>query len=457
MQYPIKIAIALLPVFLFFAFYFRHFIFSRSILWQSKALFYGLLASSIALLIQLSFPTGLPIPLKAFIQAALVEELVRFVIIYIRVKRSSETFTVLEGTFDGILIGLGFSFAENLHYSTGFDGFVILLRCVSSVPIHAFCGGIVAFFLSYRYHLDSGTLERRAWNRIRRRNQSMAAAALLIPTIYHGFYDYCLFLGGDWNYVLPLLLMAGFFYLEYLIARARIVLSRNVLELLSVDAEDMDILQRQIEYEKWMAETIRSSEPPPRLLHNHWGRFSTTVAIVLFAFSAAALYLLSGSGVLALGFEPGVSFQAQLSLLVLLPLSIGLILIASEKINYLFVRQHMLRLPRVAVLTIVERRRNSFEVWESDVITLDVLAQGLFASAVKHLNVGDHVHLVFFEAEGAVSRDAVVRWVNRDDIQLPQGTILRYTDGATLGFLWYRMRYESGKLIGRIRHGFTGR
>ena len=466
MQYALKISIALLPVFLFFAFYFRHFIFARNVIWQSKAFFYGLLSAICALPIQLLFPAHVPVWLRAFVQAALVEEAVRFAFIYVRVKRSSETFTVLEGVFDGILIGLGFSFAENLLYSTKYDGFVILLRCVSSVPVHAFCGGMVGFFLSYRFHCDPGKGEGGFMNRLQRRHAMLGVSALVVPVIYHGFYDFLLFTGQtrgheNWTYALPVLLLVGFFYVEYLVERARIVLSRNVLELLEVDAEDMDIIQRQIEYEKWMEDTLRSAEPAPKLLHNRWGLFNTVVGSALLIVATSSALLMQRYGSRPFGFEPGVSLQVQISLLVLLPLSIAAFLMGSEKINYLFVRQHMLRLPRVTVVNLVDWWGTGGGAapatrYDSATIALDVQRYGLFAAAVRHLEIGEHIELEFGEGTGAIRRRAVVRWVNEEQANLPVGVVVRYTDFTTPAFIWYRLVYELSKLSGRLQHGLRG-
>ena len=463
MQYALKISIALLPVFLLFAFYFRHFIFERNALWQSKAFFYGLLSAICALPIQFMFPVNVPVWLRAFVQAAFVEEAVRFAFIYIRVHRSSETFTVLEGVFDGILIGLGFSFAENLLYSTKYDGFVILLRCVSSVPVHAFCGGMVGFFLSYRYHCDPGSGEPGLMNRMRRHHSMLAVSAIVIPTLYHGCYDYILFRGQsgahqNWNYWLPILLLVGFFYVEYLIARGRIVLSRNVLELLGVDAEDMDIIQRQIEYEKWMAETLRNPAPPPKLFHNRWGRFNTVLGGLLLTLAVVSATLMYRYGSRPFGFDAGVSLQVQISLLVLLPLSVALFVMGSEKINYLFVRQQMLRLPRVTVVNLVDwwgkgGGQDPATRYDSATIALDVQRYGLFAAAVRHLEMGERVELEFGEGGKAVRRRGVVRWVNEEQANLPVGVVVRYTDFTTPAFLRYRLMYELSKLSGRLRHG----
>ncbi len=466
MQYAFKISLALLPVFLFFAFYFRHFIFERNILWQSKAFFYGLLTAVCALPLQYLVPADVPVWMRAFVQAALIEEAIRFVFIYARVRGSSETFTVLEGTFDGILIGLGFSFAENLLYSTQYDGFVILLRCVSSVPVHAFCGGMIGYYLSYRYHCDSGASEPGFWNRLRRRHTLLALSALVIPVVYHGWYDYLLFRGQgvgaqNWNYGLPILLLVGFFFMESLIARSRIVLSRNVLELLGVDAADMDIIQRQIEYEKWMAETLRSNEPRPQLFRNRWGLFNTVGGTVLLGWALMAAILMYRYGSRPFGFEAGVSLEVQVSLLVLLPLSISAILMGSEKINYLFVREQMLRLPRVTVVNIVDWWGTGGGLapatrYDSATIALDVQRHGLFAAAVRHLEVGERVELEFSEGRRLLRRRAVVRWVNEEQTNLPLGVVVRYSDFTSPAFLWYRARYEFSKLTGRIRHGLAG-
>ncbi|HMY44223.1 MAG TPA: PrsW family glutamic-type intramembrane protease, partial [Leptospiraceae bacterium] len=125
MEYAARIILSTIPVGLFFALYFRNFVFQRSILWQSKAFFLGMLSSIAAIVIQALLPETASPAVRSFFHAALVEEAIRFTVLYLRIRKSSEGFTVTEGIFDGILVALGFAFSENLHYSATTSGYVI--------------------------------------------------------------------------------------------------------------------------------------------------------------------------------------------------------------------------------------------------------------------------------------------------------------------------------------------
>lgn len=183
MEFLLKGIVSIVPVGVFFWMYHRNFVFDRPFLWQSKTFFYGVLSSAAAILVSSLLPPVTSDAVKAFVYAALVEEVLRFAVIYIRVRSSSEQFTVTEGVFDGVLIALGFAFAENLHYSVNSNGYLILLRCVSAVPMHVFAGGIMAYFVSYRHLCREQRKLTRRFNWFAMRRTMLAFWALALPVL----------------------------------------------------------------------------------------------------------------------------------------------------------------------------------------------------------------------------------------------------------------------------------
>ncbi len=445
MLYILKIAISLLPVFLFFGYYYRNFVFQKSYLLLSRSLFIGVLSSTVAILIQLVLPpTHLP-ALKAFVYAALVEETLRFVIIYIRIVRDPDHFTVVDGIFDSILIGLGFAFAENLHYALNHSGYIILLRSISSVPMHAFASGIMGYYLSY-HHLCANPTEPEAiaWRRLR-----IAAAGFLGPWLFHGLFDYFLFLGGVWNYLMPLVLLLGFGTLEYCIARARSIPGKNILEMIGIDADDRDVLDRQTDYEKWIDAAQDEQAEPLSLFKNEWSLF-TSVASAVLALPALFLFAVSFVRPEFLHSGPGVDREALVSLLIVLPLSLALILIFSEKINYLYLREYLIRLPGGGKVTIRDRDR------EEAFLVLDILPRGVFLSDAEDLPVNTELEAEFYRPSGkAVRMRGRVVWSNRSDRKLPIGAIFRF-DRHSLVFSIFRLVYLFHKLKNRVRYNLRG-
>jgi RsiW-degrading membrane proteinase PrsW (M82 family) len=405
-EYAARIILSTIPVGLFFALYFRNFVFQRSILWQSKTFFLGMLSSIAAIVIQAFLPETASPAIRSFFHAALVEEAIRFTVLYLRIRKSSEGFTVTEGIFDGILVALGFAFSENLHYSATTSGYVILLRCISSVPLHVFCGGIMAYFLSYRSLCREN---RKVWRRLNwygLRRFELAVFALLIPFLLHGFFDYALFRGDVWNYMLVPILVTGFIVTEYMAARGMQIFGKNILGALGLDADDMEIIGRQQEYEKWLSDYQDEDREAVEIFRNRWEITPTALGILFFLIAAAFFIIrfrfpswLSGSGIDA---------HAQIALTVVLPAFAAAVLLLRDKINYLYFRETMLRVPSGTLVHIEHERGTS-----QDTMIFDILPGGAFLSGVDDLSQGDRLHLsISRNNKPSLRVRCAVRWVN---------------------------------------------
>lgn len=444
MEELIKLALSFLTVLIFFQFYFRNFVFSRSMIWQSKSFFFGLLSSVAAIVIQRSLPPVSSPAVEAFINAAVVEETLRYVIIYVRVRRSSMSFSVTEGVFDGILLALGFAFAENLHYSVSFNGPVILLRCISSVPMHVFASGIMAYFLSY----SQLCRERRKWYRVLnfygRRRVFLALVAYIVPVVFHGLFDYSLFRGGDWTYFIPPLLIIGYLYLDYLIARGRLVFGKNILLMVGIDADDQDIIQRQQQYEKWMSDFQDAERESLHVFNNQWTLVNTIAGSSLFVLAGIMAWIHIRDPEMIIN-DPSVQIQAKLSLLVYLPLAIGAILLFSDKINYLFFRDYMLRLPGGAMVSLTRENGETL-----DTIVLDIRHRGVFLTGLEELRENEKLTLHFFTSKHVpVPVSAAIKWVNQGNPSLPIGALCQFVKSGWR-FSLFRFVYNINKIRIRI-------
>ncbi|MBI3396700.1 MAG: PrsW family intramembrane metalloprotease [Spirochaetia bacterium] len=432
-QYVIKLLISLVPVLILFAFYFRNFVFSRSIIWQSKAFFFGLISSVLALTLQWFLPDTSSKLVRSFVDAALVEEAVRYLFIYFRVRNSSDRFSVVEGMFDGILLGLGFAFAENLHYSLRFGGYEILLRCVSSVPMHAFASAMMGHFLSYRILCQERRPLHRRLNWYGSRGFVLAGQAFLLPFLFHGIFDYSLFQGGRWNYLIPALLIVGYTFTEYLMARGRTMPGKNVLEVLDLDADEMEIIQRQKECERWVADAQAAYDEPLPFFLNRWTIFNTAAGLALLLFSLV-MFILRGS----LGERYLADFnilpQTEIALIVLLPAAIAIILLTADKINYLYFREYLMRLPGGFFVSV------QTETESIDTIVMDVLPRGVFITGVDSLQAGQKAVLKFSIARNkTVPVIGIVKWVNTRNFALPLGALFQFLKPGP-GFVLFRMQ-----------------
>lgn len=129
----------------------------------------------------------------AFIIAALVEELIKFLFIklifYINKPESHIKAIVI-----ALSVGLGFALLENVMYS--FDSsFIVVVRCLSALPLHLITTGIMGYYLYYNS-------EEKKSAHLRGFGEAF---------IIHGIYDFLISLSSAVSF-LAIPLLAAFFY-----------------------------------------------------------------------------------------------------------------------------------------------------------------------------------------------------------------------------------------------------
>lgn len=82
-----------------------------------------------------------------------------------------------------MFISLGFAAAENILYVSGEGLGVAIMRGVMSVPGHA----IDAVFMGYFF-----AMAKKQSFLNKGKEKQMLILALIVPTLLHGFYDFCL-------------------------------------------------------------------------------------------------------------------------------------------------------------------------------------------------------------------------------------------------------------------------
>jgi RsiW-degrading membrane proteinase PrsW (M82 family) len=486
-EIAIKVISSLAVFLVFFLFYFRNFTFRRSAFLESGGFFYGLLSASATLLLQRAVDPLIPADagpaLRAFLHASLTEELVRFALLYWLLSRSSDTFTAVEGVFTGIMTGLGFAVAENLYYSASFPGYVILLRSLTCIPLHALLSGLMAFYISYGllrnrrfvFADDSGTEEQSeepdapAGGDDERRSVRLALqsgrfsvrrfwfyiAAFALPFALHGVYDWILLGGNAAVYLMAPLLLGAFLLLEFRIAQARIIFGRNVLQMIGIDADDLDIILPQREYERRIDELQEAPAENTAFFLGTWQAWRTVAGA---AFLAAAILIAAFAEAGQLYQRvPELSRELFRALFVAFPLTVSLILLLGDKINYLYFRDMMLRTPAIVGL---ELRRE--DGTSTPISVLDLRAAGVFLSGAEDFKKFERVRLMFGElrsgrresdgvpgAHGPISVEAVVSWSNRRNRSLPVGHVCRF-EHRPFRFALYRLRYQWAKFLRRL-------
>jgi len=119
----------------------------------------------------------------AFLEAALPEEVSKFVGIYLCLYRARDE---ISSPYDivvlAVAVSIGFAALENMFYigdAANWTG-TAFSRSLTAVPGHAFTGAIMGTFIAHA--------------RVKRRPWLFLTAALMVPILLHGLYDYFLFL-----------------------------------------------------------------------------------------------------------------------------------------------------------------------------------------------------------------------------------------------------------------------
>jgi len=125
----------------------------------------------------------------AFLGVALVEEGIKFVIVYLFTFRSRHFDEEYDGIVYAVAVGLGFAFLENVLYvvmalSEGPSGLITAVaRALTAVPAHALDGVILGYFLGH------AKFARGATDRMR-----LSLSGLALAVAFHGLYDLFVFI-----------------------------------------------------------------------------------------------------------------------------------------------------------------------------------------------------------------------------------------------------------------------
>ncbi len=118
--------------------------------------------------------------LQAFVVAALVEEVLKFSATRWLLKNNKYFDQHYDGIVYAVFVSLGFAFLENIFYVVEHGMGTAVVRCLFSVPGHAFFGVFMGYYLSLYYKGDVIN------------KQSNLTKALIVPIVLHGLFDFFL-------------------------------------------------------------------------------------------------------------------------------------------------------------------------------------------------------------------------------------------------------------------------
>lgn len=127
--------------------------------------------------------------LLAFYNAALMEEVAKYVVFIAGVYFMRDLDEWYDGILYGVMIGLGFGFVENIMYflslyeTIGVD--LLIHRSIHSMPMHALLGGMMGFYLGKaKFTIQEEKIALFHF------------LSIIIPIAVHGLFNFVLFYSG---------------------------------------------------------------------------------------------------------------------------------------------------------------------------------------------------------------------------------------------------------------------
>ncbi len=114
---------------------------------------------------------------SAFLSAAIPEELFKFLVLYLYCIRHPEFNEPMDGVVYGVAASLGFATLENVLYVSQYGAGNAILRAFTAVPMHAFCGALMGYFVG------RGVFEPS-------RRAGLFFQGWLAAVAMHGLYDF---------------------------------------------------------------------------------------------------------------------------------------------------------------------------------------------------------------------------------------------------------------------------
>ena len=126
--------------------------------------------------------------ISVFIGIALIEEFSKWIMLYIIAYDHKEFDEFYDMIQYAVFVALGFACLENIGYVFQHGIGVGFIRAVLSVPGHAFDGVFMGYYL--------GLAKMAKLNNNKQLEKKNKFLSLLVPTITHGIFDYCLMSGN---------------------------------------------------------------------------------------------------------------------------------------------------------------------------------------------------------------------------------------------------------------------
>ena len=214
MTYPLYIIFGVLPSIIWLLFYLKKDVHPESNKMVLRVFFLGILVAIPAVFLEIgvfktfdefNFPPLLLTILNTFIGVALVEELLKYLVVRNQVLSHKEYDEPIDAMLYMIIAALGFAALENILilFQIG-PGFlwgrtleISVFRFLGATVLHALTSGTIGYFLALSF-FD------------KKKGLKFIALGLLIAVVLHGFYNFFIMKGeGNLKVFVPLVILIG--------------------------------------------------------------------------------------------------------------------------------------------------------------------------------------------------------------------------------------------------------
>ena len=177
-----------------------------------------------------------------FIGVALVEEGLKWLILYYVTKNNKEFNCIFDGMIYAIFVSLGFAAFENVLYVMEYGWINAVMRAILSVPGHMFFAVMMGWYYSLWHITELASVKERDLQFAGVlpacvkpfEYTEFVALSIIVPILFHGFYNYCCS-GGTILSTLVLYVFVIFMY-RYCFGKIRKMSSKDTYNLTYVDA-----------------------------------------------------------------------------------------------------------------------------------------------------------------------------------------------------------------------------
>ncbi len=142
-----------------------------------------------------------------FIAVAMVEEGFKWLMLLAFTKKNKHFNSLFDGIIYSVFISLGFAGFENLLYTLEYGVETALIRMITAIPIHLFCGVSMGYYLTWYYVKDKAKRSERRLREIgaiSHKNKHISARRFLVmsvvmPSLAHGFYNFSYSINKGWS------------------------------------------------------------------------------------------------------------------------------------------------------------------------------------------------------------------------------------------------------------------